>query len=188
MQNKTLAILTSCFLVGLTVAPAHATPVLWELDGLVTNDAPATGSFTWDADSAIFSNVSLVTGAASPTGGLTFTQFLGESIGFTGIMFGQAGATDATDSTVLILRNVSVSDLTNSGGVLSQPTYLVSGGAAEATCSDVNCGSTVAVSNWRTGSMLTGTPTSVPLPTTLALLGIGFAGYGFQRRKQINAT
>jgi len=166
----------------------HANLIEWQLNGNLLNnrnglqEGIATGSFIYDADSGMFSSITLTTSAESPSGGLTFTQFEIDSIA--GLVFSQIGAPSEISGTNLVLSNIHLTDLTNAGGILDQSGgFLPWGSMAEASCS-FNCESLVAVlSNWGTGASLIGAP--IPIPAAVWLFGSGLIGLiGVARRKK----
>jgi len=169
-------------LIALLSMPASsfAIPVQWTLDGfLISNFEPsgtAGGSFIYDADTGMFSDIGLFT-TGSPTGGLTFTALAGESA-FYGLNFLQAGANGIDPTIALQLNGIFRSSLTNAGGVLTVNPSPGTAYFAEFQCGggdDCGLGSGGAVTNWHawreTPSTLTGRIlTSVDEPGTLGLL------------------
>ena len=65
------------FLLGalLFALPAHANPITWHLDGVAFDDGgTANGSFVYDADTNIYSDVSVVTTAGSAFAGAAYND------------------------------------------------------------------------------------------------------------------
>jgi hypothetical protein len=170
-------------LIALLFIPASsfAIPVQWTLDGfLIQGFQPAGtagGSFIYDADNGMFSDIALFTTGTS-TGGLTFTALAGESP-FYGLNFLQPGANGVDRTIAFQLNGIFLSSLTNAGGVLIVNPSPGTAYFAEFACGggdDCGLGSGGAVSNWyawrETPSTLTGRIlTSVDEPGTLGLLG-----------------
>lgn len=187
MVNTLKAVLVGILSLGF-FSTAQATPVLWTLNGTLLNPATlanagtAGGSFVYDDDTDVFSDIMLTTTSASPTGGLTFTQFLGES---SGLIFGQTTPGDPVIA--LFLRFVSKNDLTNAGGNLtignSSTGYIAEGYCTVATCDN---GLFSVASNWdyEATNTLVGRPMVVPEPGTTALLALGLLGTVFARRRR----
>ena len=188
-------------LITLLLIPtwSFAIPIQWTLDGsLVTplGDAgTAGGSFVYDADTGMFSDIDLFT-VGSPSGGLTFTTLAGEAPG-DGLIFFQPGATGEELTTAFQLNGIFRSMLTNAGGVLTvnpSPTFnffaeFLCGGSDSIRCAG---GFGAAVTNWDRSRVppntLTGMAiTSVDEPGTLGLMGVAaFLALLMQRRRAGN--
>lgn len=170
------------FLLGLSNL-AHAIPIKWTLDGMLFQGGTVTGSFIYDADLDVFSSSSLISSVGSPSGGLVFTDYVGDS--FAGMNFQQAGVL-GLPTIGLSLRDIMKADLTNAGGILGINTGS-SQSFAEYNCSSFPCnGNGTNVSNWKSSyvNTLTGVAVSVPEPETLALFGLGLIGLAFTKRKK----
>ena len=183
LKAAALAIILSCLSLS-----AQAMSVRWELSGSLFQGGTAGGSFIYDATSMMFSDINLFTSAGSPSGGLTFTEFVGES--FNGLNFQQASVTDGTSTIALSLADITLAMLTDAGGILAintSPFLRFAEFNCPAGASGCGTGSGTAVSNWGAGGghTLTGTPISVPEPGTLSLLAIGLAGIAWIRRRKI---
>jgi hypothetical protein len=178
MKSKTLAGLAITLLAGSTAA--FAAPVTWTLDGVFLQGGTASGSFVYDEDSSVFSNIALTT---SP--GRIYTQFAGESSA--GLVFLQSGVT--TEETIALgLKDIALSLLTDAGGQLHINVNESAAFFAEFRCSAPGgCASGAGgnVNNWQVNgaSTLTGVPVaSVPEPGGLALLALLVAGLATSRR------
>jgi hypothetical protein len=182
-------------LLALLLAPASAfaVPVVWTLEGSLYQGGSAGGSFVYDADTHTVSDVLLATNSGSLSGGLDFTSFAGESS--YGLIFFQAGASNADPTIAFQLNGVYFGNLTNAGGVVTVNPSVGVGYFAEFLCggSYGNCsnGFGTSVSNWvadGTSNTLTGRVsgnTDVSEPGTLALFGAAcFAMFFMTRRRR----
>jgi len=187
-------------LLALLLAPASsfAIPVLWSLDGTFSQGGGAAGSFVYDADTSAISDIDLMS-FGSPSGGLSFTSFAGDSP--YGLIFFQPGASNDAPTIAFQLNGVHFSSLTNAGGLVTVNPTPNAGFFAEFNCGSSafrNCSEGIgsSVSNWYAGpnasNLLTGTVrgnTSVSEPGTLALLGAGcFAIFFMTRRRRAERT
>ena len=166
------------FLLALS---AQAAPVTWTLDGVVfANGNTATGAFNYDADTNIYSEVSIQTSGGGSYGSLGFSVWGGGSPNITGFI--QADSLpDATDEPVFILAFTE--SLTNTGGTIALSLSFATGQpSAIATCSDPACQSASAPPGL---AVTSGSVTAVPLPAAVWLFGSALAGLGWMRRKQI---
>lgn len=181
MKSKILGLLA----MGLLAGPmaADAVPVTWTLNGVILQGGTAGGSFVYDADGSVFSDIALTTSL-----GRTYTQFVGTSIS-AGLVFLQSGV-ESGSTIALGLTDITPALLTDAGGVLPINIDTTTANFAEFTCdalSECPLGFGTNVNNWQFGgvSTLTGVPrVSVPEPGSLALLGFGLAGLGLSRRRK----
>ena len=168
-------------MIGLIfVNTAQALPIKWVLQDVVFNDqSTATGSYFYDADTNMFSNINVSTS----TIGSVYTvgnPSSGGNSGFLALL-----TTDVGDLTgVLELTMALASTMANAGGTLAiVPDFVFSGGTGfsfEGACIDPSCSSFGAQRGISSGSVTT----SVPVPATLALFGLGLASLGWSRRKR----
>lgn len=165
-----LACSVGTFLFGATTA--NATPITWTLQDFVFNDGGvATGTFVYDADTNMTTNIAITTTAGSIRGGNTY-----------GVATVNSGASlfDALDTfpvqvgvTPRLIFNLA-SPMTNAGGTIAigNPFRL------EVTCAVANCG---AGSQGR--SIVTGSITAnAPEPTAILLFATAAAGLLARRR------
>ena len=164
---------TVCGLVAAVLlgsAPAQASPVLWTLSDVTFNDGgTAFGSFVYDADLNLFSDIVVTTTDGSIRTGVSY--------GIPGV--GNASLFDTLDSLPVVVGVTPrlllslTSPMTNLGGTIAI------GGpfTLEVTCASANCG---VGSNERL--VVTGSITAVPEPASMILLGIGAASIVLRRR------
>lgn len=158
---------------------ATAIPVTWNLDDVVFDDGgSATGSFTFDAGTGTFSSINITTSANGS---------LGASYGE------QVGVSSATTLDFLEIGGVAGGVIGFSRLLLSLDSAMMDAGgtiglaltpwAVEGVCTNESCTGLSPLRHAIRGSI-----TTVPEPVTLALMGLGLAGFGYQRRKQIKAA
>ena len=150
----------------LVSSQAFATPIKWQLSGVQFNDGGvASGSFIFDADTNTYSNVQISTTAGTASSGYDYgpTGIVFKSGGGGGFDIVSAIQSDLTGVVALALRFSPA--LTDDGGS-AMINYSLSG---EFNCGSIAC----ATGGGGVRSVSGGSLTTVPIPASLALLGLG---------------
>ncbi|MEQ8934244.1 MAG: VPLPA-CTERM sorting domain-containing protein [Amphiplicatus sp.] len=182
MNKPTALLIVVLAAIGLTV-PANAAPVTWTLVNAVFEDGgTASGTFTYDADTNVYSAIDIVTTAGSIQNGAEYhiaaPMFVHAATRFGAVPVPSPGLTGLT-----IFSITWASALTNAGGLVSILT--ADHASAEGVCLNFNCssfngylgGARLFVSGYVTTS-------EVPLPAALPMFLAGLAGMGALRLKK----
>jgi hypothetical protein len=182
VTRLTVVALACVAALALAPAKASATPVLWTLNATLSNGGTAAGSFVYDADTNLYSNVALTT--TSPA-----ASFDTSEIG--GPFSATASSLELIDGFVpganfgkptLILHFVSPG-LTNLGGPVTLDILSLAG-----VCAFPGCMAVFADGVGFARGEVIGTPASaVPEPATLFLCSAGLVGAGVRRWRQRRA-
>jgi hypothetical protein len=174
-KRSLLAVASAVF--AMTVGEAAATPVTWQLDNAVLGSGrTATGSFVFDADAVVYSNINITT-APSPTNqyGIPRPSLPGNTFVLTAVTGQLADYTNMP--TLGILWSTP---LTNAGGTVPFFTLV---GSFEGTCLNASC-TTISSDNFR--AFVSGQAVAVAVvaePASLTLLAVGLFGVGIARRR-----
>jgi len=188
--------LLTAVVFGLASPLAQAVPVTWFLKDVVFADGgTASGSFVFDADlgSTITFNVGGVP-VTAPGGNflaLNITTTTGTSLSGN-TYFDPNPASPGNFAFMNTVPDDSLLDflgtpkmvaellapMTNAGGTVA---INITGFSGEGTCNSTTCGSTLLARRFVSGQFTT---TSVPEPTTTALLTLGLLGAGFAKKRR----
>jgi len=178
-------------LVFLFSACVQAAPVSWSLDNVVLEDSSpsqdqivVTGSFTYDADGGIYSDIDIQTTGTGVFGAYDFAagDITGSGADFFAVVEPN-GPADLTGEPLLLL--VFQESLTNAGGIVlvdlpSLPSNIFA--TQLGLCSDAACsGGSGPPSAWA----ISGSVTAVPIPAAVWLFGAALASLGFARRQTV---
>ncbi|WP_428409518.1 VPLPA-CTERM sorting domain-containing protein [Hyphococcus sp.] len=164
--------------LSLAVA-AQAAPVTWYLQDVGFDDGgTAVGSFVFDADAGVFSDINVTTTAGSALDGETYDVPLPSSPGnATFLSFANsAGIADFTGYDAIGIELDSA--MTNLGGLIL---IKIAGFALESRCVTADCFAVADPLRRITSGYIT--TSEVPLPAALPLFLAGLAGLGFVKRK-----
>jgi hypothetical protein len=150
---------------------ANAAPVTWTVDSLLFSDGgSAYGSFTYDENTNLYSDIDITTLESDGRGSANYQQLVeasGSGDNFLNVVGPGAGG----------LRGLGLffgSSLTNTGG-----TVAIDAGS-EDFCDDNSC--------WPPDqtirAVVSGSVSAVPIPAAAWLFGSALAGLGWLRRKQ----
>lgn len=171
------------------VSPAYASPVQWTLQNVTFSDGgTASGSFVFDADTNIYSAISVTTTAGSVLEGRSFAALITD-VGTTASQVGIAPVPSATVAGLPVLLLKFSTALTNDGGTSNlvlgtYTTFFPAQGSYEAVCV-VNgvCGTPIPLSNIRL--LTAGSIMAVPIPAAFWLFGSALGLMGIMRRKAL---
>jgi hypothetical protein len=177
---------------------ASAGPILWTLEGVTfASGGTASGSFDFDADTGLYSNVDIVTTTGGGVTGATYLFTCGQDVPTcTGV------APNSTEALFLTSNAVSQSGLqaiaffftgvggvppaglTDLGGVIDVSNSSLSVGAVqEATCSNAACSSPTSPSRFTDA----GEVASAPEPSSALLVGMTIMLLGFALKRSTHS-
>jgi hypothetical protein len=172
----------------ITSGTAVARPVQWTLANVTFSDGgTASGSFTYDADTNVFSAVDIVTISGTVVTGQTyaFTCNCGPGEG-AAVLFALAQASNTNLSGAPFLWLPFAAPMTDAGGTIAINN--ANAGFNEGHCTGANCSSAVAPKAARLTGQIVGAPPPAPVPTSvptlsplaMILLIAGLAGLGWR--------
>jgi hypothetical protein len=188
---------TILVLIGLSVT-ASAGPILWTLDGVTfAGGGAASGSFDFDADTGLYSNVDITTTTGGGVTGATYLFTCGQDVAScTGVSPNSTEAlflaTNVADETGLPaiaffftgIGGAPPQGLTDNGGTIDISNSSLSVGAVqEALCSNAACSGPAAPSR----SSDAGTVVA-PEPSSMLLVGMAVLLLGFFSLKRSPQT
>lgn len=157
----------------------HAGPITWTLSDVIFEDGgSASGSFTYDADGVAYTNVSITTSGFSDgttTFGGTYTQVLPSFSFDRYLVVAPTGVSG--DLTGVLTIGFEWAQLLSNDGLTTE--IVASVFSIESVCTNSTC-LNFDTSDRRIASGRVST--QVPVPATLALIGVGLAGLGWKRR------
>jgi hypothetical protein len=157
--------------------PAGATPLTWNLDVTFNDGTTASGSFNFDADTGLYSavSISLSTGVSFDTTEVEAGSVAGELDLIDGL-----GAADLTGNTFASF--VFTPPLSDLGGTVMVP-FGGYGPCIDGACLVASLTSFVPGNNPGSASA-----TPVPEPTTLLLFGVGAGSVGVRRWRKLRGA
>jgi hypothetical protein len=159
---------------------ASAGPIQWNFSGVTFIDgATLTGSFTYDADANVFSNVDVtISGSTTPV--FNVTMLFDDPINAAPTFFLASSALPATvDVTPSIFVTLPTA-MTDAGGTIPIRDAPLS---YAGICATTTCGTYTLSSEYITAGSIT-TISAVPEPGSWAMLGVGLMGLAAPKLRQ----
>jgi hypothetical protein len=166
VQRKTLLFIAAFF----ASASVCAMPLEWAIDSLIFDDGgTGSGTFTYDADTNMYSNIDIVTTAGTESDGAPYISVIDDA------------PNDSTYVAVMVypleglhMLELSFADsLTNVGGIIAIDGY------GESLCGQECMYPVLGLRQISAGQI-----SAVPVPAAAWLLGSALAGLGWMRRKR----
>jgi hypothetical protein len=151
---------------------AFAGPIQWNFSGVTfTDGGTLTGSFTYNADTATFTNVD-VTISGSTTPAFNVTMLFDDPAFSSAIDFEASSALPATVDVTPSIYTAFSSAMTDAGGTIP---ILLGGDSYDGICSDTTCSTYISAAVDIASGSITAS-SSVPEPGSWATLGLGLIG------------
>lgn len=182
LRRRVVAVGCTLIVAAGVVVPsaAMAVPIQWSLQGVTFNDGTtASGSFFYDADTQVYSDVDITTSSGNVYG-MRLANLGGGPFGFAAVA---AGGPPVIGDALFFL--VFSSRLTNAGGTVA---FRTSNGAYEGVCGNDGCSGVDIKRLVTAGQVFSGPPAALSAPGTFAVLGLGLAGLGLTMRRRVKRT
>jgi hypothetical protein len=154
---------------------SYAVPVTWYLEGAFDDGGSVSGSFVYDADSNVFSDIAVTTTAGSVFGGDYYDTPFSQSGSYVFAFNDLSGAIPGAP--VIVIQSVDLEPMTNAGGEIA----IDVSGSGETICKDLGC-TEYTPQEFR--FFTAGTISTVPIPAAVWLFGSALAGLGWMRRRK----
>ena len=177
---RVLASLFLLFFFGSTTV--FAIPMTWTLQDVTFDDGgTASGSYQYDADTDLYSNIDVTTTTTASFDGSVY-NFLRPGSGSLDYGFTVIDVVEADMSGNQHIAMVLIDSMTNAGGSID---FGANGGFApwEGYCAEADCTTGFIERNIVGGSVF-GVAIEVPEPSTFILLWSGLIGLGLSRRRK----